>query len=78
MIVPYTGIKRVDRIVCGNPRIAHQRSGERTVLHDCTIPGVLEVQEVRQRFLTTLKFIIALIFLYCEYRAVRLAFALSK
>ena len=35
---PNAGTERVDRIVCGNPHISHQQSGECTVLHDCTAP----------------------------------------
>ena len=44
--VPSTGTERVDRIVCGNLRTSHQRSGARTVQccmivhHDCSAQGL--------------------------------------
>ena len=60
-IAPSAGTERVDRIVCGNLRISHQRSGECTVPHDCTM---VVVHEVWQCFPTTSKLTTVLTFLY--------------
>ena len=82
---PSTGTERVDRVMCGNPRISHHdcdvldlpakwRMHSSTLLYN---PISMVVHEVWQRSPTTRKFTATLTFLYCGTSA-RLAFALHE